>query len=161
MNSRLLTKEKSDAVLLYAKFENAAEVRRQWKSNHTSQSSTNATILSLYNKFKETGSVHDLEWSGPPPSVLTEEKAEEVRNLLAATPYTSIRRGAAQIGISKSSYNGIDFHKHMIDYDRRVEFCEAFSDMIDENQDLPDHIIWSDESKFTLGVLINRHNCCY
>lgn len=156
MNSRLLTKEKSDAVLLYAKFENAAQVRRQWKSNHTSQPPTNATILSLYNKFKETGSVHDLERSGPPPSVVTEEKAEEVRNLLAATPYTSIRRGAAQIGISKSSYNRIlnklDFHKYRPykcvelsddDYDRRVEFCEAFSDMIDENPDLPDHIIWS------------------
>ena len=71
-----------------AKFENAAEVRRQWKSNHNSQLPTNATIFSLYNKFKETGSVHDLELSGPPPSAVTEEKAEEVRNLLAATSYT-------------------------------------------------------------------------
>ena len=83
------------------------------KGNHTSQPPTNVTILSLYNKFKETDSVHDLERSGPPPSVVIEEKAE-VRNLLAATPYTSIRKGAAQIGISKSTYsrilNKLDFH---------------------------------------------------
>jgi len=50
---------------------------------------------------------------------------------------------------------------HDGDADRRVEFCEFFLDMVDEDESLLDRVYWSDEASFKLNGHINRHNCVY
>ena len=47
------------------------------------------------------------------------------------------------------------------DGDRRSQFCELFRNQLDDTPELLDHIIWSDESTFTLSGHMNKHNCVY
>jgi CTP-dependent riboflavin kinase len=92
-------------------------------------------------KFDETGAVEDLPRSGPPTSALSEEKLEEIEELVIKSPRLSARKGAAQAGISKSTYqramerlNFKPYRPTLIvqlnedDFDRRSEFCEIWLD---------------------------------
>ncbi len=47
------------------------------------------------------------------------------------------------------------------DYNRRIEFCETFLSLLDEEPDLINHVIWSDEASFKLNGQVNRHNSVY
>lgn len=97
-----------------------------------------------------------------------------MKKVLTETTHTSVRAGAAVMEISPSSFyraakeTGFrPFRPYTVinlsddDFDRRVEFCTTFLDMIRQNPRLLDKIIWSDESNFRLNGVINRHNCCY
>ena len=59
MASRPSIEEKIQIVFLFAKFENFQEVRKQLKNHFTTPPPHETTILSLVDKFKEIGSVHD------------------------------------------------------------------------------------------------------
>ena len=174
MSETLSQEKKIKIVLLFGKYENAEEVRRDWKNHFESEPPARSTIHYVVNKFKETGSVHDRPRSGRPLSIVNEEVSQEVTELLTEDPYTSIRLGALQLEMSKSNYQRIleklDYHSYRPsktieltddDFDRRVEFCETFLGMAQENPDLPGKIVWSDESQFKLNGVVNRHNCCY
>ena len=47
------------------------------------------------------------------------------------------------------------------DYDRRVEFCEIFLSLLNEEPGLINLIIWSDAATFKLNGHVNRHNSVY
>jgi len=47
------------------------------------------------------------------------------------------------------------------DKDRRVEFCETWIQKFENETNLVDHIIWSDESQFRLDGVINTGNCTF
>lgn len=125
-------------------------------------------------KFDETGAIEDLPQSGLPSSVLSEEKLEEIEELVVKSPRLSAQQGAAQSGISKSSYqramerlNFKPYRPTLIvqlnedDFDCRSEFCEVWLDKFDKDSDLIDRIFWSDEAKFSMNSTVNRHNCTY
>ncbi|CAF3829874.1 unnamed protein product [Rotaria magnacalcarata] len=59
------------------------------------------TITSIYQKFLETGSVHDLSRAGRPPTI-TKDKVEEVKEILKMEPANSVRNVAQQANISKT-----------------------------------------------------------
>ena len=62
MNSRLSIEERIQIVLLYGKFVNYSEIKRQ--RHFTTEVPHIRTIRNLVTKFKETGSVQDLARSG-------------------------------------------------------------------------------------------------
>ncbi|CAF3853183.1 unnamed protein product [Rotaria sp. Silwood1] len=139
-------------VRLYSKFENAREVQRQWKHRFDTNVPTVDTILSVNRKFDENGVVEDLPRSGPPLSVLSEEKLEEIEELVINNPRLSVREGAARAEIMQLNEDELD---------RRSEFCETWLDKFDNDSDLVDRIFWSDEAKFSMNSTVNRHNCTY
>ena len=46
-------------------------------------------------------------------------------------------------------------------FDRRMEFSEILMDMINDNPELLDNTVFSDEATFQLNGNVNRHNCRY
>ena len=60
MATRRSLEERIQIVLLYGKFENFSEIRRQWKHNFTSEAPSVETISAIVKRFKETGSLADL-----------------------------------------------------------------------------------------------------
>ena len=155
MSKRRTAEQRIAMVRLYSKFENAHEVRRQF--------------LSVNRKFDETRVVKDL-----PRSALFEEKLKEMEELVINSPRLSVRQGAAQAGISKSTYQSVmeklNFkpdrptlivHLNEDDFDRRSEFCEIWLDKFENDSDLLDRIFWSDEAKFSMNSTVNQHNCTY
>ena len=67
---RRSVEEKIQIVLLNAKYGSFIDVRRQWKNHFATKPPCDETISNVVRKFKETGSVHDLERSGRPRSVV-------------------------------------------------------------------------------------------
>jgi hypothetical protein len=63
-----------------------------------------STISSINRKFDENGTVEGLPHSDRRSVILSEEKLDEIEEMVTSTPQLSIRQGAAQVGISKSSY---------------------------------------------------------
>jgi hypothetical protein len=61
------------------------------------------TILSVNRKFDEPGTIEDLPRGGRSSTVLSEEQFKEIEEVVISNPRLSIRQGAAQAGISKSS----------------------------------------------------------
>ena len=131
-------------------------------------------IQSIVKKFEETVSFHNRERSGRPRSVVTEEAKQDILKMMQEPVNISIRRGAGEINMIRSSYHrsieeaGLrPFRPTTVqelsddDFDRRNEFCDTILAEFDLNPGLVDKIIWSDESQFTLKGVIYRHNFCY
>ncbi|CAF3749130.1 unnamed protein product, partial [Rotaria socialis] len=89
-------------------------------------------------------------------------------------PQTSIYRMSLQLNIPRSSvqsiYKSMDYKPYIPrlvhdlnedDFDRRVECCETFLTLLQNEPDLIYHIMWSDEAVFRLSGHINCHNCVY
>jgi len=47
------------------------------------------------------------------------------------------------------------------DPDRRMQFCEWFQQMVNEDEEFVTKIVWSDEAQFKLNGTVNRHHCVY
>ena len=126
------------------------------------------------NKFETTGSVLNI----PPPErreTMTDDDAKtEVSSVLIKSPQTSVRRMSARLSISRSSvhriYKELGFKPHIPrlvhalnedDYDRRSEFGEPFLELLEDEPDLIDRVIWSYEAIFKLNGEVNRQNMVF
>lgn len=125
-------------------------------------------------KFKKTGSVHDQVKSGRPRSILTTKTIQRVKKIVEESSNLSVRQGARELDMTVSSYykaiKEAGFHSFKPstvielsddDFDRRIEFCQTMLVQFQNDSSLVNKIIWSDESKFMLSGVVNRHNCCY
>ena len=45
--------------------------------------------------------------------------------------------------------------------DRRVQYCEWFQNMVQEDEEFVRKMVWSDEAQFKLKGTVNQHNCVY
>jgi len=94
--------------------------------------------------------------------------------MVANDPTQSLKTISENLGISKQSVWRILKHlkykpfKMSIvqelgegDEDRRLEFCETILEKINANADLIKHIVFSDESSFSLSGEVNTQNCRY
>ena len=43
----------------------------------------------------------------------------------------------------------------------RLDFCEEMLQLIDNDQDVVNHLLFTDEANFHLSGEVNRHNCRY
>ena len=121
-------------VRLFSKYENAHEVQRQWKHLFNTSPPDLATITAVNQRFNKTGSVEDLPRTGQPATVLTEEKLEEIQDMVDNNPRLSIPQGSIQSSISRSRCHAAmqklqlkSYHSTLIadlnedDFDRRSQ----------------------------------------
>jgi hypothetical protein len=158
----------------YYELKNAEEVRRRWSASGMSPAPAATTVRDLVKKFEQTGSVLDVKHTGRPQSVRTDELRGNIAASLERSPQKSTRRLSAELGCSHVTvYRALkDMNYHpfrprlvhgLLEDDplQRVEFCERFMNMVEDNPTLVDRVIWSDEAMFKLNGHINRHNCVY
>ena len=131
---------------------------------------TDKSIRQLFCKFMRTGSVHDEPKSGRPRR--SEEDVDSVAEAFRENPRMSTRSAALMLDIPQTSIC-IIIHKdlgkrayhiqmihHLIeeDYPKRSDMCASLLQKI-RDEDLLDHVMFSDEATFHLCAKVNRHNC--
>lgn len=170
----LSIEERVKVVQLHAKFGNRAEVQRQWKHHFASLPPARSTITATVQRFEKTGSVLDGHRSGRRASANTSDNRDSLQDMVAQNPCQSQRQLSSRIAVSPASVNRMlkdcglrPYHPRLVqqlsedDDDRREEFAENFLDLLNsESLDLRD-ILWSDEAKFCLNGMVNRHNSVY
>lgn len=145
-----------------------------WPNAFTTAPPDHKTVLRNVHKFEATGSVK-MQHKAHERPVRTPENLQAVADLVATTDGPlSTRRGAAQIAISRRSYQralkdvGLKCYRPQLtvdlrgdDFNLRVQHCYLWNQKFAEEQQLIDRILWSDEAKFCMNGHVNKHNCCY
>lgn len=154
---------------------NARAVTRTWGDRFASAPPDHKTVMSNVDKFEETGSIK-MRSKTYTRRVLHEGTLQAIADFHAENEGTSVsvRSGALQMGMTKSSFHGgmkeiglkcyrpqlvVDLNDD--DFDRRVQHCEVWRAKLQEDPPLIDQIKWSDESIFRMNGQLNKHNCCY
>lgn len=104
----------------------------------------------------------------------TDENTALVLETIENNPHTSLRKLNEQTNISVTSCRRIlknnklyPYKIHLVhhlrpgDNQRRLNFLAYFSIILEENPNLLNQIMWSDESRFHNNGVITRHNCRY
>ncbi|XP_036362961.1 uncharacterized protein LOC118765318 [Octopus sinensis] len=97
--------------------------------------------------------------------------ADSAATVHQQSPQQSIDRLSAELDISRSSLQRIlqengykAYHPKLIhglveDTDRQLQRCQRFISQFDNDSQLSNKIMWSDEASFKLNSMINHHNC--
>ncbi|CAF3997062.1 unnamed protein product, partial [Rotaria sp. Silwood1] len=156
---------------MMARLESPSSVRRHFHRENMSDIPSEKTIKAIYDKFIETGSVHDRERSGR-PSLMTTEKLDEIEEVLSDKAMVSVRRVSQEVNLSKSTVhlamrNVLGYKPYKMhltqqlddeDKDVRVVMAEALLPILDdENND--GLIFFSDEATFHISGMVHKHNC--
>lgn len=146
------------------------EIRDKFTRKFYKPGPTDKAIRELVNKFKRTGSVHDEERSGRPQTA--QQNIEAVRIMFEDDRKISVRNASHRLTIPKTTIHRIlrttlkkkCYHIQLLhslreeDYPRRAAMCAELVEQIN-NDNLMDHILFSDEATFHTCGKINRHNC--
>jgi len=158
-------------VLLMAKLESATLVQRHLQNENLSDIPSRQTILDIFDKFKETGSVKDRERTGR-PSKVTDELKDEINEVIQNNPANSVRNIAQEVNVSKSVVHRTmrdvlgykPYHMRLVqelydeDKDLRVEMAVKLAPIL-ENEENNGVIFFSDEANFHVSGVVNKHNC--
>jgi hypothetical protein len=125
----------------YIKTANTREVLRQW-TQHFQQPAPPQTVINIWNKFKETGSINDRVRKPRIKTVLTSSNIDRIRYKFVNEPKSSICNAASQLGISYTTiFRGLhqlgmypykSVHVHQLlsgDEQMRLQFCRNFQMM--------------------------------
>lgn len=132
------------------------------------------TILALMRKWKKNGTIKNLNKtnSGRRRSARTEETIENVKARITTGPSASLRKLAAETGLSKDSIHTIlkkdlglkpykiqESQELLVgDQKTRLDFCKKVKSMIQSGELDPGNIIFSDESHVYLHSSPNKQN---
>jgi hypothetical protein len=169
------TEQRKWILKQYWKLENAEHVRTAWQKAFQTPPPSRKTIYHIRDKFETLGSVCNAPKSGRPKTSMTEENEMLVAMTFVNSPKKSTRRASQQLSIPRTSLRRLmdklklkPYRPRLVhglledDPDRRLQFCESILGHItNEQPDLLDKIIWSDEACFKLSGHVNRHNCVY
>lgn len=131
---------------------------------------TRHAIKKMVNKFKRTGSVTDEQRTGRP--AVADETVERIQEAITRSPSASTRRISRELGIAhttvwktlrfklrKHAYHIQIVHKlEDEDYAARQAMCYDLLDAV-RNENLMQHVLFSDEATFHTCGHVNRHNC--
>lgn len=174
MPRRLTTAERVFIVKFFYKTGNCREVARLFEDFY-GRSIDRKSIPSLIERFEATGSVEE-KGHGKAHDEDHDDKVAAVANAVKEMGDTfSIRKASKNLEIPKSSIHRIlktdlglkSYHFSLLQYlneddpDRRLSFCEDFIALLQQDPQLTEKIIWTDEAKFYLNGTVNRHNCVY
>lgn len=165
--------ERIEMIYLYAKenncFRRAATI---FNERHQEKNVSHTYIRELVAKFEETGSVINKKRTGP--QVLDEDTTVEVLGQFAINPQLSLRKAARETGVSHESVRKVLKHHKFFPYkmkilqelgdddpDRRIEFCEFMTNLINAEPGTIKNICFSDECTFFLNGEVNKQNCRY
>ena len=173
---RLSTDDRVLAVKLHHKVGNFQEVRRRWAAFSRGRCPSAKAVREVVEKFEREGTVLNLHRgrSGRPRTVRTQENREAVAEALQRSPRKSTRRASVELHISQRTilrlYRDLrlkPWRPRLVqkllpdDTEKRLEFAQELLEMAEDEPDLWDRIIWSDEASFKLNGHVNRHNCIF
>lgn len=106
--------------------------------------------------------------------IVNEEVETNVIAFVYVNPTFSVRQVAQEVGTSRQSvlrilkkyrfrsykYN-LHQHLYLADNNRRLEFCQWFTQKVREDRNFSKKIIFTDESRFTNNGMFNRNNLRY
>ena len=105
---RLSEESKKFIVTQYRVYNSYTSLSRKYRTQFkTKKVPDHKTVKAIIDKFEKTGSIEDLPRSGRPKSSTTEDKIEEVRELIENNLSVSIRRVHLSTGISVESVHHI------------------------------------------------------
>ena len=98
-----------------------------------------------------------------------------MREAIERSPHRFARRHSVSLGVSEASvrrilHKDLNFFRYKIqvthalherDYVNRVNFCQNFLRLINENQELVNNLLMSDEAHFHLSGFVNKQNFRY
>lgn len=130
------------------------------------------TVKKLFDKFSSTGCIVDSHCKRKRNApVLTENCKLNVCLAVEENPYVNLTQLAGIAGLSRSSaYRALKQEKWKSykvrnvqellphDYFNRMEFCQYWIDKINNNPDVANLILFSDESSFCTNGTVNRQN---
>jgi len=137
--ARLTFEERKSILKWYIKFENVAEVQRQWRSEFQTEPPTRLTITRLCDKFDTHGNICDVQRrrSGGPLTATSPASSATVFEKFKTSPLKSATHCARETGVSSTSVRRIlkavkwkvyiPRLLHALnddDPDRRMQFCE-------------------------------------
>lgn len=130
------------------------------------------TITNIVNHFKNNGClVRQHVRHRRQTTVLTEDIKLDILCYVEENPIRSLREMAAEFNVSVSSirntlkefnYKSYKFqnHQELLENDklRRTDFCETMFNLLNENQDILNKIVFTDEASFALNGTVNAQN---
>jgi len=135
------------------------------------------TITWLCDKFDTHGTICEVHKgrSGKPLTATSPASSSAmVLERFTTSPQKSATQCAWEIGVCSTSVRRIlkafKWKVYILrllhainddDLDRRMQFCEWFQQMVNEDEEFVMQIVWSDEAQFKLNGTVNRHNCVY
>lgn len=128
----------------------------------------------LANRLRETGNVQPVSLKNRVRRSRNEENVINVLAYVKADPHLSIREIARDLGLNYSLVHRIlkeqKLHPyHLVlhqelketDFDRRLNHCNWLKEMVNDNPDFLNKILWTDEATFTSSGKVNLHNSHY
>ena len=156
-----------------AKFESSTVVKRKLWTELGKNTPGETTIRETFQRFCETGTVEDRERPGR-PSEITEEKIDEVAEVIENEPQSNVRFVATACPIPRTTAHRIisehlslkpykvQFVQELYEEDMqdRVEMCKTLIPMLEDNQ-IQQNLFFSEEAILYLNELVNKHNVRY
>lgn len=131
-------------------------------------------VRGLVDRLRNHGQMMPIYGGGRPRTSRTVENAEAILDYFEADGTVSIEDAERELGIHKSTIYRVlkeerlhPYHYrrvqclHQNDPARRVNFCQAFIDRTEADENYPRRILWTDESSFTRDGMYNTHNYHY
>lgn len=163
--------ERVEIIKLFFKNKDCARVTAAlFNERHPEHNVSAVYVLQLVAKFNATGSV------GNKKRVHERDEARKMAVLghVVMDPTLSTRKLSAVSGESRTTIRRIlkkhKFHPFKIrlvqelnedDFDRRLQFCEVVSEIINNNHNYIFDICFSDECSLYFNGTVSRHNCRY
>ena len=169
------TEQRAKMVEFYLSTQSVTKTQRQYVRHFgTQKPPSRKMILYNVNKFRNRGTVHNLNSSGSgrQRGTRSAENVEEVRTSVLRSPIKSVRRRAQELGLPKSSLQRIlRLDLHVFPYQvqvmqklsendkmRRVQMCEWFNGKMEDDPEWIKNVWFSDEAHFHLDGIVSSHN---
>ena len=165
--------ERAKIVELYLQSASIVQAQRDFKSYFKVKRSPSAREIRNYvKKFRETASAQPSTSSGRRRSVRTPENIEAVRDAVLKSPTRSTRKLSQALDIKRTSLmrilkGDLKLYPYKIqvcqklkqeDKAKRIEFCDKFLRLIQEDETFIEKLIMSDEAHFHLIGYVNKQN---
>jgi len=132
------------------------------------------TITWLCDTFDTHGTICDVHRGRSGRPLTATASSAMILERFTSSPRKSATQCARETGVSSTSVRRIlKAFKWKVyiprllhgtnedDPDGRMQFCEWFQQMVNEDEEFVTKIVWSDEAQFKLNGTVNRHNCVY
>ena len=159
----------------YECFQSPTIVQRKFRREFGIHASipTRHTFIAIHAKAAE-GELCDLKRTGRPRTARSEENVNTVMGAFCWSPKKSVRRASDELELSKTNVHRILKDNKMHPYRLRIlhelfdedlaarrAFSTEMLQVIQNDDDFLNQVLFSDEAVFHLSGEVNRHNCVY